>query len=53
MNNRNNIVLTEGRGWGHGVGMCQFTADAWAKQGKNHVEIVTASYPGTSVVRAY
>lgn len=53
VNNDTNIVISEGRGWGHGVGMCQFTADAWAKQGKDHVAIVTASYPGTSVVRAY
>ncbi len=53
INNDTNIVLSEGRGWGHGVGMCQFSADAMARQGRDHVEIVTASYPGTSVVRAY
>lgn len=53
INNDTNIVISDGRGWGHGVGMCQFTADAWARMGKDHVEIVTASYPGTSVVRAY
>ena len=53
INNATNIVIGNGRGWGHGVGMCQFTAEAWASQGKDHVEIVTASYPGTTVVRAY
>ena len=53
INNDTNIVISDGRGWGHGVGMCQFTADAWARMGKDHLEIVTSSYPGTSVVRAY
>lgn len=53
VNNDANIVISEGRGWGHGVGMCQFTADAWARMGKDHVQIVTASYPETRVVRAY
>ena len=53
INNDTNIVISEGRGWGHGVGMCQFTAEAWAKMGKDHIEVVTLSYPGSSVVRAY
>lgn len=53
INNDTNIVISDGRGWGHGVGMCQFTADAWARSGKDHVEIVTLSYPGAQVVRAY
>ena len=51
--NAENIILSDGRGWGHGVGMCQFSAEAMAKQGKGFVEIVTRSYPGTRVVRAY
>ena len=53
INNATNIVMSDGRGWGHGVGMCQFGAEHWAGQGKDHVEIVKMSYPGTRVVRAY
>lgn len=53
INNRDSIVISDGRGWGHGVGMCQFSAEAMAKEGKNFLEIVTRSYPGTRVVRAY
>ena len=53
INNATNIVISDGRGWGHGVGMCQFGAEHWAAEGKDHVEIVRMSYPGTQVVRAY
>ena len=53
INNADNVVLADGRGWGHGVGMCQWSAEALAKLGRGHAEIVTASYPGTRVVRAY
>ena len=53
INNATNIVFADGRGWGHGVGMCQWSAEAMANAGDNHLEIVTRSYPKTRVVRAY
>ena len=53
INNQSNVVISDGGGWGHGVGMCQFAAEHWAAEGRDHVWIVGQSYPGTSVVRAY
>jgi len=38
-----------GRGWGHGVGMCQFGAEGFAKQGLNARQILAHFYPGTTV----
>lgn len=43
-----NVVFTV-RGYGHGVGMCQYGADGMARQGKNYIEILTYYYPGTQV----
>ena len=51
--NETNVVFADGRGWGHGVGMCQWSAQGMAEAGLDYRRIVTASYPGTSVVRAY
>ena len=45
------IVYFNGKGWGHGVGMCQWGAFAMAKKGKTAQEIVTHYYPGSKVVR--
>ncbi len=36
-------------GYGHGVGMSQYRANALAKQGKNWQEILTWYYSGTDV----
>ncbi len=38
-----------GRGWGHGVGMCQWGAMAMAEQGYKAEKILAHYYPGTSV----
>lgn len=42
-----------GHGSGHGVGMCQYCAEALAKQGRRHEDIVRYSYPGSRLVKAY
>lgn len=39
------------KGYGHGVGMSQYGANAMAKNGKNYVEILTHYYSGTTVER--
>lgn len=39
----------DGRGWGHGVGMCQDGAVGRAKAGQSFRQILAAYYPGTSV----
>lgn len=38
-----------GRGWGHGVGMCQFGTQGRAKQGWKHPRILAHYYPGTQL----
>ena len=38
-----------GRGWGHGVGLCQWGAMAMAEQGYTAEKILMHYYPGTSV----
>jgi len=41
--------LITGRGYGHGVGMCQFGANRMAKSGKGFREILARYYPGTAL----
>jgi stage II sporulation protein D (peptidoglycan lytic transglycosylase) len=43
----------DGRGQGHGAGMCQWGASAMARDGKDHRAILLHYYPGTQVVRMY
>ena len=38
-----------GRGWGHGVGLCQTGTFGMALAGRTHEEILSAWYPGTSL----
>jgi stage II sporulation protein D len=40
-------VIIEGRGFGHGVGMCQFGALEMARKGKGYHTILRHYYPGT------
>ena len=42
-------VIIEGRGFGHGVGMCQFGALEMANQGKNYRQILSRYYRGTRI----
>ena len=42
--------LVDGRGWGHGVGMCQWGAAELSRRGINAREILTYYYPGTELV---
>lgn len=46
-------VVIEGRGFGHGVGMCQFGAEGLARQGWDAEAIVRHYYRGAAVERAY
>ena len=39
-----------GRGWGHGVGLCQTGAFGMALSGRTHVDILARYYPGTELV---
>ncbi len=40
-----------GRGWGHGVGMCQVGAYGMASAGYSYREILSHYYPGTRIAR--
>lgn len=42
-----------GRGYGHGVGMCQCGAQGMARKGKTTDEILSYYYPGSKVMRVY
>jgi stage II sporulation protein D len=42
-----------GRGWGHGVGMCQVGAYGLAKQGFSYEQILKAYYTGIELTRMY
>jgi len=42
-----------GRGWGHGVGMCQYGAFGLAKQGLNVEQILKTYYTGIDLTRLY
>ena len=46
-------VTFRGRGFGHGVGMCQFSAKAFADKGWSWREIVRNFYPGANLTRVY
>jgi stage II sporulation protein D len=43
----------EGRGWGHGVGMCQVGARGMALEGRDAASILGRYFPGASLGRAY
>lgn len=43
--------LAKGRGYGHGVGMCQYGANGMAKAGKGFREILARYYPGAEPAR--
>jgi stage II sporulation protein D len=46
---RQGTVVIKGRGYGHGVGMCQMGALGRAKSGKEYKEIVKAYYTGIEI----
>ncbi|MBN1308751.1 MAG: SpoIID/LytB domain-containing protein [Chitinispirillaceae bacterium] len=49
--NRNTVILS-GRGYGHGVGMCQMGAVGRAQAGQNFITILKSYYNGVSIVLA-
>lgn len=42
-----------GRGWGHGVGLCQVGAYGLAQRGANYRQILNKYYPGTKIGKLY
>ena len=52
-NGRVTEFIFTGRGWGHGVGMCQVGAYGLAKQGWTSEQILKAYYSGIELTRMY
>lgn len=46
-------VQITGRGFGHGVGMCQFGAEGFARRGWSRDRILRLYYPGIEISEAY
>lgn len=53
MQHRGHTVTLTGRGYGHGVGLCQWGAKGMAEKGKTADAILQFYYPGTSITAAY
>jgi len=47
------VRFTKGKGFGHGVGLCQYGAESLAEQGRSAGEIIKHYYPESVLVRAY
>jgi stage II sporulation protein D len=52
-NGPRDIRFVNGHGFGHGVGMCQWCAERRAELGMQFEQIVTLSYPRSTIVKAY
>jgi len=50
---RKDVAGFAGRGFGHGVGMCQYGAESLARAGTDHHDILEWYYPGADIVKAY
>jgi stage II sporulation protein D len=47
------ILLVEGRGFGHGVGLCQYGAGGAAARGATYRDILARYYPGATLRRLH
>jgi stage II sporulation protein D len=52
-NGRVSEFVFSGRGWGHGVGMCQVGAYGLARQGWSYDQILKAYYTGIEITKMY
>lgn len=51
--NNHKIIFENGKGFGHGLGLCQWGAHGMAKKGKLTSEIVDHYFPGCHLTRVY
>lgn len=47
------VIFEHGRGFGHGIGLCQWGAEGLARTGRTAAEILRFYYPGVRLTRAY
>ena len=50
---RNQVVFSNGRGFGHGLGLCQWGMEGRARKGQLAGEILRYYYPGCRLARVY
>ena len=50
---KGNELVLSGRGHGHGVGMCQYGAEAMSKKGAKMDAILSRYYPAATIVKSY
>jgi len=50
---RGDEVIIKGRGFGHGIGLCQYGARELSRMGVNYEEILKFYFPGTRVKKIY
>ena len=50
---RSGWIISNGHGWGHGVGLCQRGAQHMAATGQNDIQILSFYYPQSKVKKAY
>lgn len=50
---KDDVFVIDGKGWGHGVGMCQWGADGMAREGFDYAQILTHYYPGIRLIKIY
>ena len=48
---KNGRLQFVGRGWGHGVGLCQWCSEVMAEKGFDYEQILKHFYPGTEIQR--
>jgi stage II sporulation protein D len=53
VNRPDDIQFTDGRGFGHGVGLCQWGMQGQALLGRKAGQILKFYYPGVHLTRAY
>ncbi len=50
---KSNSIVIRGKGFGHGVGLCQWGAMALSQKGWSYEEILNHYYPGTETGTLY
>lgn len=53
MEERSGVLVVQGRGWGHGAGLCQYGAYTMAAAGRSAGEILAHYYPGVQIKKLY
>ncbi len=48
-----NEIIISGKGYGHGVGLCQYGSIGMCQSGKNFSEIIFHYFPGTEIINIY